>query len=557
MDSTSAQSTLDSVLAHIRDELRARSGRFLDRAERALAQQWTEVHDLNERDVMQQATRWLTSNKPAIHARLYRQLIEALNTRPASPADQATLRVLETGELTITLARDQMVSKVMNDGRSELAALETRFELLARAGAYANPKALWPGAMADNFVTVLKSLGVPDKVQRMLLDTYGDEGIRLLLEFYRGINALLVRNNVGRNLSDPFATSDRGFDSLLAGDRSVFALARGVRLVLGRLQQSMADVNLKAWTPGTLRELIERQFAQSAAARATLSRAQAQSIDHVESLLLDWLRDDRISSRVREEIRRLTLPILVARLICGDEFAAADNPIRVFLRQLAVLGYRDQEFPLSTYDSLRLIVDRIVSEQGGESASFRSAADALNTLSRQEVRRRLAAQSQERSAKPVAETTQDSLAAREAHRQVTAELTEHAAGLALPEEIKKFVLHLLGPWMMVRHQRYGQDSAPWRQAREFAASFFEGLRPAVSRVDAERKHAHRERILHQARVRAERSNTTPERVKDLLAALERHLAELDRVDASAEGLEPPRARALDNFLDGLQPIAAA
>ncbi len=556
MESTSAQSTLESVLGYIREELRARSGRFLDRAERTLAQQWTQVQDLHERSVMQEAGRWLTSNKPAIHARLYRQLIDALNTRPVTPPDHSSLRVLESGELAITLARDQMISRVMSEGRSELAALEARFDLLARDGAYANPKALWPGALADNFIFVLKSLSVPERVQRMMMDTYGDEGIRLLLEFYHGINALLIRNNVGRGVADPFATSDRDIESLRIGDRSVFALARGVRLVLGRLQQSMAGVDLQTWTPGTLRELIERQFAQS---RSTLSRAQAQSIDHVESLLLDWLRDDRISARVREEIRRLTLPILVGRLICGDEFAAPDNPIRVFLRQLAVIGYRDEEFPLSTYDSVQLIVDRIVAEQGGESASFRSAADALNTLSRQEVRRRLTVQSQERPAKPVTEAAQATFAAfvREAHRQVTAELTEHAAGLTLPEEVKKFVLLLLGPWMMVRYQRYGQDSVPWRQAREFAASFFEGLRPAVSAYDAERKRAHRARILHQARVRAERSKAAPEHVKSLLAALERYLTNLDQADASVEAIEPPRSHALDNFLDGLKPVAAA
>jgi hypothetical protein len=503
---------------------------------------------------MQQAARWLTANKPAIHARLYRQLIDALNARPASPPDHSSLRVLETGELTIMLARDQMISKVMNEGRGELAALEARFDLLASDGAYANPKALWPGALADNFIIVLRSLGAPDKVQRMLVDSYGDEGISLLLAFYRGINALLVRQNVGRNLigAPPNGIERRAEPRI--GDRSVFALARGIRQVLGRLQRTMAEADWKSWKAGMLRELIVHDFAESAG-RATLTRAQAQSIDHVESLLLDWLRDQRISVRVRDEIRRLILPILVARMASGDEFAASDNPIRVFLRQLAVLGYRDQEFPLSTYDSLRLVVDRLVAEQGGEPASFRGAADALNTLSRHEVRRRLAVHAQERSPKPPGARETLAAFAREAHRQVTAELTEYAAGLVLPEAVKKFVLQLLGPWMMVRYQRYGQDSTPWRQAREFAASFFEGLRPAVSAADAERKRGHRARILHQARIRTERSKTPPLQARELLDALERHLTSLDHVDASAETLEPPHPRLPDNFLDGLQPVA--
>jgi hypothetical protein len=111
------------------------------------------------------------------------------------------------------------------------------------------------------------------------------------------------------------------------------------------------------------------------------------------------------------------------------------------------------------------------------------------------VRRRLALHTKERIAQPGGPQETVATFAREAHRQVTAELTEHAAGLALPAEIKQFVVELLGPWMMVRYHRYGPDSAPWQQARSFAASFFDGLRPAVSSADEARKQALRARIL--------------------------------------------------------------
>jgi hypothetical protein len=560
MQSFDAKAALQAVLGYVREELKGRSGRFLDRAERTLNEAWPRTLDLNERALMMQAARWLAANKAQIHTALHERLVEALAARPVSPTPElTTLRVLQGDELPIKLARDQMISKVMNQGRAELAALEARFEELERTGAYANPKALWPGALADGFVAVLRQFGVPPNVQRMVLEVYGEEGIRTLLEFYRGINQVLLEHGVGVDLTASGAMP--AFVNLGTlprdVDKSVFALARNLKPVLERLQRAMAGVSLASWKPGLLRELIERQFAQSAGAHAKpgLTRAQIHSIDHVEALLLDWLRDDRISARVREEIRRLTLPILAARLASREEFAAPDNPIRVFLRQLAVLGYRDQEFPLSSFDSLQMVVERIVAEQGGDPSSFRSAADALNTLSRHEVRRRLALHTKERIAQPGGPQETVATFAREAHRQVTAELTEHAAGLELPAEIKQFVVELLGPWMMVRYHRYGPDSAPWQQARSLAASFFDGLRPAVSSADEARKQALRARILEQARIRTQRSKAPPAKAQALLAGLERHLQALD---ASHEIVSPSTAQSRghmsDNFLDALRPI---
>jgi len=551
-----AQVALEAVLGYVQDQLKARSARFLERAEQALNEAWPRAQDPNERAAMMQAARWLATNKGQIHSTLYQQLTNTLGTRPArTTPDVTTLRVLQGDELAIKLARDQMISRVMTDGRSELASLEARCEQLERAGAYINPKALWPGSLADGFVGVLHKFAVPEKMQRMLLEVYGDEGIRTLLEFYRAINKLLADLGVAAESPEPAAPLKNPATRSREGDPSVFALARNLKPVLDRLARAMADVELRSWRPGLLREQIERQFREAAGAQGWrgLTRAQIHSIDHVEALLLDWLRDERISLRVREEIRRLTLPLLVARLSSVDEFAAPDNPIRVFLRQLAVLGYRDREFPLPSFDSLRLIVERIIAEQGGDPASFRSAADALNTLSRHEVRRRLATHTKEKIAQPGGAQETFATFAREAHRHVMAELTEHAAGLDLPAEIQAFILKLLGPWMMVRYHRYGPDSAPWQQARAFAASFFDGLRPAVSAVDEARKRELRARILQQARSRTERSNTPESQSEALLQALERHLQALDN---SREGIQNATGdhHMSDNFLDALQPI---
>ena len=567
MESTDVHGTLLSVLNFVREALSVRSARFLDRAERTLVDAAAGIQDLTERGRMIPAARWLSEHKGRIESALHRSAVDALGAAPPASgiAESSNLRVLEANELALSLARDRMVSVVMTEGRAELAALEVRFEILRRGGAYANPKALWPGAIADRFLAVLRDLGAPETVQRLLVDTYGVEGIRLLLEFYRQINSVLIEGGVAPAYQLPAQPPPMSLDSHqspAANDVNIFNLARHLKQVLDELEKTMSGVSVRHWRPGFLRGLIERHFAGPGGlgerrARSIMSAAQAQSVDHIEGLLLDWLRDDKISARVREQIQRLTLPLLVARLSMTDDFAAPDNPVRVFLRQLAVLGYRDEESPLSTFDSLRLIVDRIVAEQGGEAGSFRGAAEALNTLSRHEVRRKLATQAQERIARPAADPVREEArdVAREAHRQVTTELAEHAAGLGLPPEIKLFVLRLMGPWMMLRYQRYGADSFAWKEARIYASRFFDGLRPGVSEADELRKRALRERILFHAQRITGRSKVPPADLAPLLEALERYLASLNSPNAQAAAQAAPPASG-DDFLEGLEPVSA-
>ena len=564
MESADVHGTLQSVLNFVLEELKVRSARFLDRAERALSEAASQIASQAERDQATAAAHWLSEHKNRIQSALHERVVDALAARPKPGTEHSpNLRFLEGHELTLILARARMVSAVMTEGRTELAALEARFEILERGGAYANPKALWPGAIAERFMAVLNDLGAPEKVHQMLTAAYGDEGIRLLLEFYRQINGLLIRCGIVPSYhlpAQPPAISLGRRHSPAETEASVFTLARHLKLVLDQLEPSMAGVSVRHWRPGFLRGLIERHFADAGTwrARSVMSPAQAQSVDHIEALLLDWLRNEKISARVREQIQRLALPLLVARLSMTDDFATPENPVRVFLRQLAVLGYRDQESALSNFDSLRLIVDRIVAEQGGESASFCSAADALNTLSRHDVRRKLAAVAQERAARPASDhVRQDAeAAAREAHRLVVTELAEHTAGLELPREIRQFVLRMLGPWMMVRYQRYGADSFAWKEALIFASRFFDGLRPAVSPADELRKRELRGRILLHARARAERSRVPTTDLATLLDALERHLARLDSQTVEGYAAMAAVAPGTDDFLDGLEPVIA-
>ncbi|HZP11846.1 MAG TPA: DUF1631 family protein [Nevskiaceae bacterium] len=642
-----AQDALAPVIDQIRSQLEASMGTFLDRAQKSLNDAWPGIPEFRKQDQIRYSASWLHTNKPRILSALHLRLISALSAVPEEnkiPEDLGELRLMDADTLSAHLIRSRMVSRVMERGRNDLAALEMRFEDLQRRGGTVNGRALNPGALADGFLNALKDLQVPTDVQAVLLDVYGDQGVQLLVEFYQHVNQLLIDRGVlpelkiaprvafhrpsssatsASSASSAPSTSSTGFDPGAGAEPPPLPDARAQVV-----QQLLEQVSRGEWQPGLFRQLLEWQFAQSgggdgaamtggamplppagmpmapggvatatpahAATQAiasslavggdragvqvpgipvavtvdairdlagllspmifvdphALSREQNKAIDKLESQSFELLRDERISPRVRSELSRLIPALLSAQLSFPGTFGAPDNPPRVFVRQLALLGYRDHEFPLADFDAVRVVVDRILAEEGREVESFRSGADVLYTLARQEVKRRIAAAAEERAkkaalaassqapttptpeAEPAAPANPEDLARHErdafiaeSRHQVALELSDRAAGIELTPPAAEFIKQVIGPWMMSRYQKYGADSQQWKDARAFATRFFEAIQPASDDAEQLHKEALRRRVLLEARLHSQR--TVPVAQGDqLIANLERHLLSL-------------------------------
>lgn len=530
---------LELLLAHINRELRSRTGEFLERAADGLCDSLAGLQDAARRNATLDAQRWLISNKDRLQQLLYERMSKALTAPLAAspPVDHVELELLSEVELKLTLARARLVHKVMDQGKHEVAALRARFETLREAGVNIDPAALAPDQLADGFMSAIAALNGPAPVQERLMDVYGDRGVAALLEFYQGVNHLLAE----RDILPKFRIGDGKAGHVFRDTKP----ARQTPSLRERMGEAQAESPLSDWRPGQLRELLEQPAANagSTATAPVLSPAQVQQIDHVEAFFLSIPRDARISDRVRNELNRVILTIMT--IPDPEKFSIPDHPVRAFVRQLTVLGYRDQESPLREFDMIQALVGRIVSEQGQDIDSFYSGAEALYTLARRAVKRL-----KDPRAEPAPESRQPALSsAVEARQQVLLELREHAAGTVLPLPAQEFVLRLLGPWMMVRYQRYGEQSQPGAEARAFASLFFDALRPAVDAKEQLRKRALRRQTLQHARARTERSRVPADDAIALLTWLEHHLAGMDKcLDAAPlrEGPQPDTC-----FLDAL------
>ncbi len=600
MGNVDAKAAFDAVLEFVNDELKARVRAFLLRAEQTLQDRWQGVRVTNERLRIKSAAEWIAKHKVWVEKAMHERLILSLTDQlPPKDVNFTELRVLGDEAVGVIMVRAKLINQLMETARYEVAALEMRLETLRQDGAKVNPKALAPGLLVDGFIGVLEAMGADENVQTLLLESYGETGVRQLIELYTDLNQLLI--NVGvmprfqfvikqetyekpqdsikrpettfvESFDPPGQQQDSGWKPKQSGNEDAAPiepreittpeLARVIESKFADIQQIVHELSLQDWRPGKLREMLEMP------PPVQLNKVQQQSIDHIEALFIDLLNDQRISMRIRSELNRLILPTITLRLAVPEEFTTADNPARVFVRQLAVLGFRDEEEPLADFGKIQIVVDRIVSEQGQDLGGFRSGAQVLYTLARNEVRRRLEVRRQLESSRPQqAEETvtpePDTLApqappssAEEAREMVLIELRELAAGMPIPEVVKQFTLQVLGPWMMLQLQKFGPECREWAEARSFADILFDVLRPAVNEVDRSRKRALRRYALLEARDRMISANMAEDAAQEMLRELEHYLISMDSQPSGPQAAKASPA-AFDNSLDFLDKLPGA
>lgn len=446
------------------------------------------------------------------------------DSKPQKPVDYDELHMLDDETLALIVARAQLVNKITERGGHEIANLEARLNTLQETGIPFRPSVLTPGHLADWFHDSINQMQLPKEVRRHMMDVFGDYGIELMLDFYRGANQVLIEHGI---MPDMKITNVK-----ISHNHAPKSPTQMLHRRLEQLDDIFSHLPVANWQAGLLESVIrkgepedtntyeQKQQKHTKATSVKLSASQVQSIDHVEAVFREMLGNELISKRMREELQRLIVPLVYIRLSGDpDTFVDHDSPVRVFVRQLAILGQRDNEEPLHEFENIRSLIGRIVSEHGQDMDSFRSGADALFTLTRNEVKRRM----NESTANLMAQATKDATA------QVTIELNEHAAGLNLPESVQRFIVRLLGPWMIVRHVRYGESSPQWEQAREFAATFFDALRPATTEKGQLRKRALRRLSMQEAKTRTERSKMPPDEAQELLYGIEQHFNYLNQM----------------------------
>lgn len=456
---------------------------------------WLDHYGLNlVADLKQQLAAGLSSN-------------EDNNTHDFKKVDH-----LKTEDLAISVARARFVSEVIKHAEIAVEDIEAKLNSLNRYAFNVNPRGLTPSRFADAVAKTLQQADQPTVFQGLVIEACAREGIPHIVEFYENIYKILL-NKAATPTPDEATKQENLWSQLAPSLKSLH-------------EQLDEQLDVARWQPGMLKNWLEQTVQQRyIQVDSGLMLSLLDQVNQVEAYLIATLKDQKISPRIRRMIIHLILPLIMIRLPNPEAFEDPNNAARLFIRQLTLLGYKDTESPLLDIEMIQAMVNRIEAEKGHLIDSFEAGAQALLIIAKREAERQIR-QKTTNIFQPNSDLPVMSLA-EEARHRVILELRELMAGLETPPEARLFVLHLLGPWMMVRFQRYGEDSQPWAEARAFAALFFDAIRPATNDVAQRRKQALRRLTIRQAKIRIERSKTPPNDAQRLLNWLKKHLSDLD------------------------------
>lgn len=209
-------------------------------------------------------------------------------------------------------------------------------------------------------------------------------------------------------------------------------------------------------------------------------RYQVQQVDsdviNLVAMLFDFILEDRqLPALMKMLIGRLQIPVLKVALLDRSFFNRGGHPARKLLNELAMAGIGWTEKSAGQRDPLRekieSVVDRLSDEFTDNVELFGELLEDFSHFMDLDRRRR----------ELVEQRLRDAEEGRARHDNAREQVAGVLAGLQQAHDIPEPVQGLLeGPWhkylqwVLLRH---GEDSGPWREARELTARLLWSLDP--------------------------------------------------------------------------------
>ena len=289
---------------------------------------------------------------------------------------------------------------------------------------------------------------------------------------------------VSGRAGEPSARQDfAGSSEGSAGRGAVYGMGASREMVLGVLEQIMRVDGVQTLDAGHdavqrvsfIGSLTQMQRDGSSAGanvmRELRASGAASGIGRVDGLMIDVvammfdfiLADRNIAAAMRALIARLQIPVLKVAILDKSFFARRTHPARSFINTLASYGARASDDAVaheSTFEKVRVLIDRILDDFEAQIDVFSAALEELEALVAQDE-----AQLQHdawSSACEAEERERHQRARRDAEQEVEAHL--HESTVPVPAPVAAFLRehwrHLLGERLF----RDGEQGDGWRAA---------------------------------------------------------------------------------------------
>jgi len=205
----------------------------------------------------------------------------------------------------------------------------------------------------------------------------------------------------------------------------------------------------------------------------SMNQIDGRTIDFVEMIFGAFLRDQNISSVIKNLLLRLQIPVIKTSLIDNNFFYDNKHPARVLLDTIAHLGIGIEEEDNTVYQTINLILDQLLRSFDKNTVSFRTALSSLQRLKTIENKK----------LKQNEEVTQVQIVKEHARQLVLSELQYHTMNIKLPKPIQPLLLNNWSTYMFGCYLKFGKSSYEWQESIDILKIITKSLRPIKNRND--------------------------------------------------------------------------
>ena len=204
----------------------------------------------------------------------------------------------------------------------------------------------------------------------------------------------------------------------------------------------------------------------------SLNHIDGRTIDFVEMLYAEFLRDPNMSDSVKTLLLQLQVTLIKVALLDNQFFNSSRHPARMVLDTIAHLGIGVEDKTNTLYKTMSLIIEQLQTSFDQNTTSFNTALLALNRLTTIE---------RKKSDSTEAETQQEFLKEHARHVILT-ELKRYTKNKTIPPSINTLILKNWSNLMLQKYVQHGTDSEQWKDSIELLKRLISSVQPITNKI---------------------------------------------------------------------------
>lgn len=204
----------------------------------------------------------------------------------------------------------------------------------------------------------------------------------------------------------------------------------------------------------------------------SLSQIDGRTIDFIEMLYAEFLRDANMSDAVKTLLLQLQVTLIKVAMLDAQFFHSNKHPARMVLDTIAHLGIGIEDKSNTLYKTMNLIIEQLQTSFDQNTTSFNTALTALSRLTSIENKKHDQTESQ---------TRQEFLKEHARHIILT-KLKHFTKDKTIPPAMNPLILKYWPNVMLQQYTQHGTESKEWNESVELLRQLINSIQPVTNKI---------------------------------------------------------------------------